>query len=264
MDGNSSVKKYEADDQFQIPVLISKSRNTPCKLEVRLPVRRTIKRNNLVLQSASLPIVMNINPRSIYNKCDELPLLLDQYSADTICMSETWEQENLTLEQLLDLPDYQIITNCKQRDFKGGKPAILVNENKFIVKKLCPDPVTVPFGVEAVWALVMPRKQSSQKFKYIAVCSIYYRGPKSTKKQELYDHIGETFHYLSSKYGSNIQFIIAGDTNRLNLKPILNLSPNLKQVVKVFTRLNPEAILDPIITLWKYYEEPVTKTSNQS
>ena len=106
----------------------------------------------------------------------------------------------------------------------------------------------------------MPRKQSSQKFKYIAVCSVYYRGPKSTKKQELYDHIGETFHYLSSKYGSNIQFIIAGDTNRLNLKPILNLSPNLKQVVKVFTRLNPEAILDPIITtLWKYYEEPVTK-----
>ena len=43
-----------------------------------------------------------------------------------------------------------IITNVKQRDFKGGKPAIMVISNKFIVKKLCPDPITVPVGVEAV------------------------------------------------------------------------------------------------------------------
>ena len=203
---------------------------------------------------------MNINPRSIYNKCDELPLLLDQYEADIICMSETWERDNMTLDQLLELPNYQIISNVKQRDFKGGKPAILVNEDKFIVKKLCPDPITVPVGVEAVWALVTPKKSSSNKFKYIAVCSVYDRGPKSTKKQELFDHIAETFHFLSSKYGSSIQFIIAGDNNRLNLSPILNLSPNLKQVVKIPTRLKPEAILDPIITtLWRYYQEPVTK-----
>ena len=59
-----------------------------------------------------------------------------------------------------------------------------------------------------------------------------------------------------------IDFIIAGDTNRLNLSPILNLnlSPALQQVVKVPTRLNPDRILDPIITtLSKYYCEPVTK-----
>ena len=92
------------------------------------------------------------------------------------------------------------------------------------------------------------------------MCSLYYRGPKSTKKLELYDHVAETFHFLSSKYGSSLQFIIEGYTNRLNLSPILNLSPNLKQVVDIPTRLKPEAILDPIITtLWKYYQKPVTK-----
>ena len=148
----------------------------------------------------------------------------------------------------LDLPNYQIISNVKQRDFKGGKPAILLNKNKYIVKRLCPDLITVPVGVEAVWVLVTPKKPSSNKFKYIAVCSVYYRGPKSTKKKELFDHIAESFHFLSSKYGSKIQFVIAGDTNRLNLSPILNLSPNLRQVVRVPTRLQPEAILDPIIT----------------
>ena len=45
-----------------------------------------------------------------------------------------------------------------------------------------------------------------------------------------------------------MKFIIAGDVNKLNIKPILNLSPDLKQVVKVFTRRNPEATLDVIIT----------------
>ena len=227
--------------------------------DVRRPVRKTIKRNNLVLQSVNLPVIMNINPRSIYNKSDEFSLLLEQYSADIICMSESWERENLSLDQLLQLDNYEVISNVKQREFKGGKPAILVDTSKYIVKRICPDPITVPVGVEAVWCLVTPKRISSNKFKYIAVCSMYYRGPKSTKKKELFDHIAETYHYLSAKYGSNIQYVIAGDTNRLNLSPILSLSHSLVQVVKLPTRLNPDRMLDPIITtMAKYYEEPVT------
>ena len=187
--------------------------------------------------------------------------MIEQYSPELITISESWERENLSLEDLLKLENFEIITNVKQRDFKGGKPAILVNKNKFYVKKLCPDPVTVPVGVECVWALITPKQSSPQsKIKQIAVASLYYRGPKSTKKDELFDHISETFHFLSAKYGAKLHFIIAGDTNRLNLSPITSLSPNLKQVVKVYTRLNPPAILDPIITtLGKWYQAPVTK-----
>ena len=208
-----------------------------------------------------LPVIMNINPRSIYNKTDEFSLLIDQYQADVICMSESWERDNLSLEELLNLDGYRILSNVKQRDFKGGKPAILVNEEKYFVKPLCPEPITVPVGVECVWALITPKHISPQsRVKYIAVAAIYYRGPKSTQKDELFDHIAESFHFLSSKYGSSIHFVIAGDTNRLNLSPITNLSPNLKQEVKVPTRLNPPAILDPIIsTLGRWYQSPVTK-----
>ena len=203
---------------------------------------------------------MNINPRSIYNKSEEFAQLIEQYDSQIICMSESWSRDNLTLDNLLKLDNYEIITNVQQRDFRGGKPAILVNTQNFLIKRICPDPITVPVGVEAVWCLVTPKRFSSKKFKYIAVCSLYYRGPKSTKKQELYDHIAEAFHFLSAKYGSHIQFIIAGDTNRLSLAPILSLSPRLQQAVKVPTRLNPAAILDPIITtLSQYYEAPVTK-----
>ena len=54
-------------------------------------------------------------------------------------MSESWERENLPLEKLLQLENYEIISNVKQREFKGGKPAILVNTQKFLVKRICPD-----------------------------------------------------------------------------------------------------------------------------
>ena len=109
-------------------------------------------------------------------------------------VSESWERENYTLRQI---ENFKVLTNVKQREFKGGKPAILVNEEKYHVKELCPDPITVPIGVEAVWALLTFKQKNPQnKVKYIAVGAIYYRGPKSTKKQELFDHIADTFHYL--------------------------------------------------------------------
>ena len=98
---------------------------------------------------------MNLNPRSIYNKTEEFSLLLEQYNVDVCTISESWERDNLSLSQLLKLDDYQILSNVKQRDFKGGKPAILVKSEKYNVKALCPDIITVP--VEAVWALISPK-----------------------------------------------------------------------------------------------------------
>ena len=181
-------------------------------------------------------------------------------------MSESWQRDDLSLSQLLDLEDYMVICNVKQREFRGGKPALIIRTDKYNVKPLCPDVITVPVGVEAVWALISPKTRNPRnRIKQIAVCSLYYRGPKSTKKKELFDHLAESYNFLVAKYGADLQFIIAGDTNRLNLTPILALSPNLKQVVKVPTRLNPDAILDPIITtMWKYYSEPVTKPPLQN
>ena len=255
------TSSYHDNEAKLIPVHISTARQVKSALSDRgKPVRKTVQRNNIILQSLSLPVVININPRSLYNKSEEFSLLLEQYEGEVICVSESFERENLPLEQLLQLEDYDVISMVKKRNFKGGNPAILINNKKFITKRICPDPITVPEGVEAIWALITPRSNTSQKLKYIAICSLYYRGPKSTKKQELYDHIAQTYHYLSSKYGGHIEFIMAGDTNRLNLSPILALSPRLVQKVKVPTRLNPAAILDPIITtLSKYYLEPETK-----
>ena len=263
LDGNESFCSNDDQDiKSKIPVFISEKRQkVKSSLEPRIPVRKAVKRNNIVLQGLELPTVINLNPRSIYNKSEELKILIEQYKGEVICISESWERENYSLSQLLQLENYKVISNVKQREFAGGKPAIIINKEKYHIKELCPDPITVPIGVEAVWALITHKdKNPRSQVKYIAIASIYYRGPKSTKKQELFDHIANTYHYLCSKYGKGIDFIIAGDTNRLNLSPILSLSPNLQQVVKVPTRLSPARILDPIITtLKKYYCEPVTK-----
>ena len=63
---------------------------------------------------------------------------------------------------------------------------------------------------------------------------------------------------MSTKYGRGLHFVIAGDTNDLKLDNILNLSPNFRQIVKDWTRLDPPAILDPIITtLHSYYQVPL-------
>ena len=74
----------------------------------------------------------------------------------------------------------------------------------------------------------------------------------------LLDHITDLNNILSTKYPKGLYWILAGDTNRMKLDTILNLDPKMKQIVQTPTRLNPDAILDPIITtLSNFYQIPV-------
>ena len=71
------------------------------------------------------------------------------------------------------------------------------------------------------------------------------------------DHIAETYNFLNAKYGKGTYCILGRDTNDMKLDAILDLSPNLKSVVTKPTRLNPDHILDNIITdLSKWYQTP--------
>ena len=99
---------------------------------------------------------------------------------------------------------------------------------------------------------------TGSKISKIAVASVYYSS-KQTRKADFVDHIAQSYNILCAKYGSDLKFIISGDFNRMKIDPILNLSPDLHQVVQVCTRRNPEAILDLIITnLQMYYHPPST------
>ena len=119
----------------------------------------------------------------------------------------------------------------------------------------------VKWGVEAVWAILTPKDvNQTSKIKRIACASIYSK-PGSKHKSDLLDHISEALNIVSTKFGEGLHFIIAGDTNELRLKPILDLSPTLVQIFTKPTRYDKntkkEAMLDPIImTMSKYYQAP--------
>ena len=81
--------------------------------------------------------------------------------------------------------------------------------------------------------------------KKIIICSFYYPGPHSKVKTLLLDHLSQSFHLLTAKYREGVHFIICGDANRLNLRSVLSLSPQMRQLVVAPTR--DKAILDPIL-----------------
>ena len=87
---------------------------------------------------------------------------------------------------------------------------------------------------------------NDSKIQRIACCALYCK-PESNRKTLLLDHISDAYNVLSTKYGRGLHFVLAGDTNDLKLDSILSLSPSLVQIVRDFTRLDPLAILDPII-----------------
>ena len=204
---------------------------------------------------------MNLNPRSVYNKIDEFHTFVEQEEVDLIFMSESWERNNLTLEQIVHLENHRVISNVYQRIGKGGRPAIIVDKKKYEIEDLTNTLVNIKWGVEAVWCLLTPKQvTSSSKVQKIACAAIYSR-TNSKHKSDLLDHISEAYNIISAKYGRGIHFCIAGDTNDLNLGPILSLSSNLVQIVNQPTRIDPKSgcanILDPIImSLSTYYQAP--------
>ena len=207
--------------------------------------------------------MLNLNPRSLYNKKSEFRTLVEQTDVGVCCVSESWDRSHVAgsrrIADELNIDGYKWVQNVVQRNKKGGKPAILASTKMFHVKDLCPDVITVPIGVEATWALLTPRnKQTGSKIKNIAVASVYYSSTQ-TRKSDFLDHIAQSYNLLCAKYGSDLKFIIAGDLNKLKIGPILSLSPDLHQVVQIPTRRNPDAILDQIITnLQMYFHPPST------
>ena len=216
---------------------------------------KTIWHSNKAGQAPVLPTVMNINPRSAYNKPEELQALIKEEDIDCTFLSESWERPEMTLEQLLSelQEDYRIISNpsARREGRSGGRPALIIK------KDLTNTIVNILWKVEATWAALTPKNTTHTSLKKnIIICSFYYPGPHSKVKNLLLDHLSQTFHLLTAKYGEGLHFILCADSNKLDLNSILSLCPSMKQLVVSPTR--GKDILDPIIsTLGLRYQTPV-------
>ena len=222
---------------------------------------KIIKRSNKVLQALELPVMVNLNPRSVYNKINEFHTFVEEHEVDVVFMSESWERDNLQLDQIIHLKDHEVISNVYQRSGRGGRPALFANKKKFHVEDITNKLIDVKWGVEAVWVLLTPKNTTKDSKIQKIACAAIYSKPSSKNKSDLLDHISEAFNILSCKYGKGLHFCISGDMNKLNLKPILSLSNSLVQVVTKPTRTDPvtgtQNILDPFITtMSQYYQTP--------
>ena len=198
-----------------------------------------------------------MNPRSVYNKSDEFKTFIEQKEVDVVFMSESWERQNLSLKESLQLDSHEIISNVYQRKGAGGRPAIFVDQSKFEIEDLTNKYIQIPWGVEAVWCLLTPKNVSTDSLVQKIACCALYVSPSSQKKKLLLDHISDAYNLLSKKYPNGLHFCLSGDTNHLKLDSILSLDSRFAQIVNKPTRMNPPAVLDTIITsLGPYYQEP--------
>ena len=58
------------------------------------------KNKDIFYQALSLPILCNMNPRSVYKKIEEFHEFVKEEEIDILFMSESWERVNLTLDQI--------------------------------------------------------------------------------------------------------------------------------------------------------------------
>ena len=145
-----------------------------------------------------------MNPRSIYNKVTQLQTFISEREIDIVLISESWEHPEEPLENVIDIDGFQVISNPFQRKGVGGKPAMIINSKKFNIINPNQSIITIPWGVEIVWAIISPKEvTNSSLIKRIIVASFYLK-PGSRKKTLLLDHIAEVYHLLSAKYKDHL------------------------------------------------------------
>ena len=169
-------------------------------------------------------------------------------------VSETWEREDMPLEDLLQMKEYKIHSykreKVKANRQPGGACALIYKESRFEVKKL---DVFIPRGVEICWSLFTP-KNKTDIIENIAVASVYV-SPNSVCKTATIKHIIETIHLLRARFDNRINYLIGGDLNRLKVDKILDSYNPLSQIITEPTRYS--ATLENIITdLHSLYQQP--------
>ena len=79
-----------------IPIIVNKRKSN--KLNTN---NVTLIKSNKLLQALNLPTVMNVNPRSIYNKANDFHKFVEEHEVDCVFMSESWERQNKPLDQII-------------------------------------------------------------------------------------------------------------------------------------------------------------------
>ena len=244
LDGNDSLLSTitlpdicDDSEQFNgmnIPVIISVRPIKP-ESEKRISFKKTIKRNNRVLNAAALPKVACYNMRSLMPKIEMLATNLKDRMCSLALLTEVWEKENnkkyqSKIEAMFELKGLDYISTPRPGKKRGGGAALVVETENYSISKLN---VQNPDKLEIIWGLLKPTVITGKINKIIVCC--FYSPPKSKKKSKLIDHMTLTLQSLKTTY-PNAPVIISGDRNDLGIDRLLSIDPSLKQMVDKPTR----------------------------
>ena len=202
-------------------------------------------------QFSAIPTIYSANARSVFPKFSDLIQKLQNNRVDIGQISETWQDINKSdhknkLNSLENQYGYKWYSYArpKYRDdgslTGGGGCALLVNSRNWLSHHL--DDILIPQGLEVVWVKVAPKHRS--QLNVLIVCGIYSK-PNSRKKSILSDHISMNYYLLKMKF-PKAKFLFLGDFNCYKPDVILQLSPQLRQLVHYNTY--GEKTLDLLIT----------------
>ena len=221
----------------------------------RLPsFRKTIKRDNKVLQAITLPKFLSYNMRSLGPKLSNFSADMEDRMCGLSFLVEIWQKADnkkhiFQIEELLELRGIRYISTPRPGKKRGGGAAIAAKIEHYSLSKLN---ICIPNNLEIVWGILKPN-QVTGKISKIIVCS-FYCPPKSKKKSILLEHMTLTLQSLRLKYpGAGV--IISGDRNDLKMEKLKSIDPALKQLVMKGTRV-PKILTVVLSDLQKYYQEP--------
>ena len=226
LDGNVSLNsslnltayESECDLLYNLKHIPTQAGYRPAKVIIERPPpsRKTIRRDNKIVQALTLPKVANYNMRSIFPKIGNFALDMIERESDISFLTEVWEKyENkkhqFRLEEMLEMSGIKYISTPRPGAKRGGGAAIAVRLDNFTISKLN---IALPRSIEVVWGLLKPKVVSGKVTTIIVCC--FYSPPRSRKNGVLIDHITVTLQSLLNIH-TNAGVIISGDRNNIDI-----------------------------------------------
>lgn len=218
-----------------------------------IPIKRqeTIFSHSSPSSIRSLPNVMVLNARSIFNKVDELKVHIENYKSDIVFITETWLSESIPNEAI-HIDGFNVFRKDRT-EMRGGGVAIYIKDD--VPVKIRSD--LNDKCVECLWVTLRP-KWLPRKISRIALACVYLPPSISPNDLEVFYVYFQSCYDILSTESCDTAFIVAGDFNPSSngfKQRVLNIHCNFKQIVKEATRNTN--ILDLIFTnVCQYYEVP--------
>ena len=251
----SFISSSSETDDIESPIEVIVGHRPPVKQQQkRLPVRKTVRRDNRGELSLYLPNMAVYNHRSIWKKLKNFCLEFHELSMGVAFHSEVWEKKEskkhkFKIEEMLEMEGIRYISTARPNR-RGGGCAITCDNTLFHLSEI---KLENPDNLEVTFATLRPKNIHSPQF-VIILCAVY-SPPRSRKKSKLIDFISNTYHQLKSTKYPSAFFALGGDINDLRVDLLLSISPMFKQTVQKATR--GEKILSVIVTdLWEFFQDP--------